>query len=417
MKIQLITIGNELLNGKIQDKNAFWLAKFCYERGLELAKNHIIPDSEEAFKKAMDEAWEDADLVVTSGGLGPTKDDMTKVMAGGFFHRQLSENPQALDVAKRNYEKSQREYNPKLGYSIIPEDFSAVYNAVGFAPGLLFEQDHKMLAVLPGVPAEFKRMFTDEIFPLAKERFHNGAGLMKHVIVKTKRVPEASIFYKLCPTLWEDLEEFGQVSSLPHPMGVDIGVSIEAPNRQKLEAIEKKVLETIYSTPLKEHIWHVGPESLEEVIVKRAGEKNMTIGFAESCTGGLCASRVTDVAGSSKVFLGSVVSYANSAKENILNVNESTLKKYGAVSKETAWEMAQGARRALGADLVVTTTGVAGPGGGSEEKPVGTVGIGYSSERDCASELYHFPNRERTDMKFVFSQAALFTMLEQIELF
>lgn len=417
MKIQLITIGNELLNGKTQDKNAHWLAKFCYEKNVDLEKNHIIPDSEEAMKKALEEAWEDADLVLTSGGLGPTKDDLTKPIVAKFFHRELVESEQALKTVHKNYEKSQREYNPKIGYSRVPEGFEAVYNRVGYAPGLCFSENKKMIAVLPGVPSEFKSMFKEEIYPKAKSLFHDGQGLVKHVTVKTWKIPEAKIFHSLCPGLWEDLEEFGQVSSLPHPLGVDIGVVIEAPDQKGLEEVERKVLDAFTKSPLKEHIWHVGPETVEEVIVREAADKKITIGFAESCTGGLCADRITNIAGSSEVFLGSVIAYANSVKEGVLNLSPSTLRKFGAVSKETAWEMAQGARNALGADLVVTTTGIAGPGGGSKEKPVGTIGIGYSSERDCASDLYHFPEREREDMKFVFGQAALFTMLEQIRLY
>lgn len=417
MKIQLITIGNELLNGKIRDKNAYWLAKFCHEHNLAFQKNHIIPDDADAFNKAMAQAWEDADLVVTSGGLGPTKDDLTKAMIAKFFDKELVESDQAMDIVKRNYQKSNREYNPQQEYSKIPQDFEAVYNETGYAPGLLFVDQKKMAAVLPGVPSEFNHMFTEEIFPRAKEFLSVKAGLIKHVIVKTWRAPEAKIFNSICPGLWEELEVYGQVSSLPHSLGVDIGVRVEGPDEKKLSEIERKILEVVNASALKEYIWHIGKESLEEVIVARAKEKNMTIGFAESCTGGLCASRITDVPGCSDVFIGSIVSYSNSAKESVLNLNASTLEKYGAVSKETAWEMAQGARNALGADLVVTTTGIAGPGGGSAEKPVGTVAIGYSSERDCASDLHCFTKRERLDMKQVFSQIALFTMLEQIELF
>ncbi|MBC74626.1 MAG: hypothetical protein CME64_01280 [Halobacteriovoraceae bacterium] len=417
MKIQLITIGNELLNGKIQDKNAFWLAQFCYEHHIDFTKNHIIPDNREAFFTALKEAWKDADLVITSGGLGPTKDDLTKDLLSEFFECPLKESDQAMEVTLNNYKKSKREYNPKQNYSKIPDGFTALDNEIGYAPGLLFEKDSKMIAALPGVPAEFKTMFKDEVLKRANGRFQESENLKKHVIVKTYKAPEAMIFNKLAPELWDKLEAFGEVSSLPHPMGVDIGVKIEARDEEALKQKEQQVIDCVNSSPIKDYIWHIGKESLEEVIIQKAKEKNMTLGFAESCTGGLCASRITDISGSSSVFLGSVIAYHNSVKENILNVNASTLKKYGAVSSETAWEMAQGARSALGADLVVTTTGIAGPGGATPDKPVGTIGVGYSSERKCAGDLHHFSDRDRVDMKYLFSQIALFTMLEQIQKF
>lgn len=416
MKIQLITIGNELLNGKIRDKNAFWLARFCYEHNIELSKNHIIPDCPQAFAEAMRQAWSAGDLIVTSGGLGPTKDDLTKELAGSFFKKELKENKSALEIAIKNYSKSKREYDPALEYSKIPEDFEAIYNAAGYAPGLSYQSEQKMLAVLPGVPSEFSRMFREEIYPKANSYLKSEEeNFQKHIIVKTRGVPEAKIFNNLCPGLWEKLEAYGQVSSLPHVQGVDIGVFAQAKSQEELLLKEEKVIELIQATELNEHIWHIGNESLEEVIIQRAKEKKITIGFAESCTGGLLASRITDISGSSSVFLGSVIAYHNDVKMGVLKVKEDTLKNHGAVSSETAFEMATGAKAALGADIVVTTTGIAGPGGATPGKPVGTIGIGFCHKDDSSGELFHFPEQERVDMKFLFSQAALFKMLELID--
>lgn len=414
MKIYLITIGNELLNGKIKDKNAYWLANFCYDQNIQLIRNHLVPDEETAIFTALKDAWDSADVVITSGGLGPTKDDLTKDLVAKFYEKDLIESDEALRTAQKNYEKANRDYSPATKYHIIPKDFEALYNRAGYAPGLLYQAKNKIFASLPGVPSEFKTMFQEEVLPRAKKLHKDQQKHLKQVVVRTWRVPEAKIFTELCPDLWEKLEKFGEVSSLPHPMGVDVGVVLQETSEESLSKKEREVIELIKNTPLKEHIWHIGKDSLEELIIKEASLKNMTIGFAESCTGGLLASRITDVSGSSKVFLGSIIAYANSVKENVLNVSSSTLKEYGAVSKETAWEMAQGARKALGADLVVTTTGIAGPGGATPGKPVGTVGIGHSMEQDCASEMFHFTQRDREDMKYIFSQAALYKMLEQI---
>lgn len=412
MKIQLIIIGNELLNGKIQDKNTKFLAKLAHKFHLELTKVHLIQDDEKAFSDAIAKAWEESDLIITSGGLGPTKDDITKDMLAKFFHRKLVEDKKAKEVVEKQYSEKQREYNDKLNYQFIPEDFSVIYNKIGFAPGLKFLENGKMIASLPGVPHEFQVMLEEEVFP-EYLKYHKPKYFQKHVIVRTYKIPEAKIFYKIAPKLWEELKMFGEVSSLPHAYGVDIGVKIKADEEAELQSIENEIIHVIKSTDLSEYIWHIGEESLEEVIIEEANDKNITFGFAESCTGGLCASRITDISGSSSVFWGSIVSYANEVKMKSLNVKESTLKDHGAVSDETALEMAMGAKEHLAVDIAVTTTGIAGPGGATKNKPVGTVGIGFSDKNASDSKTYHLSgNREQ--LKLRFSQVALFTLLERI---
>jgi nicotinamide-nucleotide amidase len=412
MKIQLIIIGNELLNGKIQDQNTKFLAKLAHKFHLELTKVHIIQDDEDAFSKIIASAWEESDLVITSGGLGPTKDDITKDMLAKFFHRELIEDSNALKIVSKQYQEKQREYNSKLHYQFIPEDFSVIYNKVGFAPGLKFVEKNKMIVSLPGVPHEYQTMLEEEVFPEFL-KYHKPKIFQKHVVVRTYKIPEAKIFYKVAPKLWEELKMFGEVSSLPHAYGVDIGVKIKADEEDELQSIENEIIHVIKNTELSEFIWHIGEESLEEVIIKEASDKNLTFGFAESCTGGLCASRITDISGSSSVFWGSVVSYANEVKMKSLNVKADTLKSHGAVSSETAHEMAIGAKEHLGVDIAITTTGIAGPGGGSKDKPVGTVGIGWASRDKAGSEVFHL-NGNREQLKLRFSQVALFTLLEKI---
>ena len=215
------------------------------------------------------------------------------------------------------------------------------------------------------------------------------------------------------PKLWEKLSQFGEVSSLPHKLGVDIGIKLTAETDQ--EILEKKeALNTIMQdTTLKDFIWHIGSESLEEVIIEKAKEKGLTIGFSESCTGGLLAHRLTNVSGSSSVFWGSIVSYANEVKMGCLQVEKDTLKNHGAVSEQTAFEMAIGARKNLGVDIAISTTGIAGPLGGSPEKPVGTVGIGSSTKEITESEILHFQG-DRDQLKYAFSQAALYKLLDII---
>jgi len=412
MKIQLIIIGNELLNGKIQDKNTHFLATLAHKHHVSLTKVHIIEDNKEAFKLALSEAWEASDLVITTGGLGPTKDDLTKSMLSDFFHRELTETQAALEIAKKQYSDKGREYSEKFEYHFIPKDFECIFNKIGYAPGLTFTEKNKTIASLPGVPSEYQVMLIEEVFPKILNT-HKASELQKHVIIKTYKIPEAQIFHKIVPDLWEKLSMFGEVSSLPHAYNVDIAVKIKAKTKEDLLQSEKEIIHLVSNTELKDYIWHHGEETLEEVIIKEAKEKGLTLGFSESCTGGLCASRITDVSGSSSVFWGSIVSYSNEVKMNSLHVSEETLKNHGAVSTETAYEMATGARENLKVDIAISTTGIAGPGGGSAEKPVGTVGIGFSDKNQSDSTIYQF-NGNREQLKLRFSQVALFTMLERI---
>jgi nicotinamide-nucleotide amidase len=217
----------------------------------------------------------------------------------------------------------------------------------------------------------------------------------------------------MAPQLWDQLESFGEISSLPHPLGVDIGVKIQADSLIALTEKEQKIHSIVKKSKISSSIWHIGAETIEEVIIQKAKEKNLKIGFAESCTGGLLASRITDMPGSSSIFWGSIISYSNEVKINCLDVKEKTLREFGAVSKETAFEMAIGARQKLSVDIAVSTTGIAGPGGATPGKPVGTVGIAVSTKSKTVSEMYHY-NGNRTSLKYSFSQAALFQMLDAI---
>lgn len=415
MKIQLILIGNELLNGKIQDKNAAWMSKFSHKNHLNLERVYTIADNEEVFKETLELATKTADVIITSGGLGPTQDDLTKKMMAKFFDKTMIFSKSSLAITQNHYTRYQREYQKdKFDYHNIPSDFIAFNNPVGFAPGLGHHfNKNKFIACAPGVPSEFRSMVEEEIFPYLQDNLEYHTLLQKHVTIKTWQVPESKIFMKIAPGLWEKLSKMGQVSSLPYLGGVDIGVEITADTQEDLIQKERTIIELINKTEIQNYIWHIGSESLEQVIIQKAKDKNLKIGFAESCTGGLCASRITDVSGSSSVFWGSIVSYSNEVKTNCLKVSELTLKNNGAVSLETAKEMAIGALKNMNLDIAITTTGIAGPGGGSSEKPVGTVGIGIATKDKATSEIMHFQG-SREQLKFRFSQAALFKLLEEI---
>ncbi|MBD66596.1 MAG: hypothetical protein CME62_15395 [Halobacteriovoraceae bacterium] len=412
MKIALLAIGNELLNGKTKDSNGQHLAQILNDFGFQLNAIHIAPDEKDDFRQLLDFCFQTYDIIITCGGLGPTLDDKTKNFLAEYFGKTIQYSEQALEVVKKQYQRGERVYDEeKLSYHYLPESFTTLENTVGYAPGLSFSQDNKKLFALPGVPSEFAEMVKLHIIPQLIDP--HAQIKMKHVIVKTWKVPESKIFNEYVPNLWDKLAQYGEVSSLPHLLGVDIAVKLESNDEDQLKSHEQKILELIQTSPLAEYIWHIGPESIEQVIINEASQKNLTIGFSESCTGGLCASRLTDISGSSQVFWGSVVSYANEVKMKSLSVSSQTLKQFGAVSEQTALEMAKGARAHLDVDIAISTTGIAGPGGGSEEKPVGTVGIGFATEKNSGSKIYQFKG-SREVLKRRFSEKALMTLLEII---
>jgi len=423
MDIQLITIGNELLNGKIQDLNGHWLAKFCYKNHINLQKVHIIGDNFLQFSKALLDSLTSSSVVIISGGLGPTEDDLTKSMMSSFFDKKIVTSPEALAIAQAHYKRGNREFDPKkIHYGDIPQDFIPINNPVGYAPGLAYlapktgVNKFDIITCAPGVPSEFQAMVEEEIYPLILKHKRVSDSLKKHVVIKSWKISESKIFNSLCTNLWDDLSAYGEVSSLPHYLGVDIGVFIQCKTQEEIEKKEAAIIAVVKASELATYIWHIGGESLEELIILKAKEKNLKIGFAESCTGGLLASSITDIAGSSAVLWGSVVSYSNEVKEKVLAVNNETLKSFGAVSLETAKEMAQGALVNMNVDIAISTTGIAGPGGGSKEKPVGTVAIGFATKKnkDVKSELFNFRG-DRKVLKSTFTKAALYTLLEVIE--
>lgn len=414
MKVGLLIIGSELLQGKIQEANMHWLALFLRKHSLGLQTSTIVSDTPVEITNALDFLFKSCDVVVTSGGLGPTLDDITKKVLGDYFGSSMEYSPQAHEIADQNYQRYNREFSGKShGYAYLPQHFVALSNPSGFAPGLYAVKNNKTLLSGPGVPKEFKEMISLHFPLLFKQRLPK-AETFRLVNFRTYALPEEKIFTEIAPTLWDQLTIYGDVSSLPHAMNVDIGVKIEGSSKEDLDIKEKKIKNIIFATALTENLWNMGFENIEEVLVKILQEKKMTLALAESCTGGFCSHRLTNLSGVSEVFLGSVVSYDNKVKEEQLSVPKELMVKHGAVSIEVAESMARGARQNLHSDIAISITGIAGPGGGSEEKPVGTVCIGWSSEKNSGAKKFNFKG-DREALKLRFSQAAFFTLWEKLK--
>ena len=411
MNVSAIIIGDEILSGRTKDLNASWLTTFLFKKSLNLTSIRFIRDDAAEINSALLAAMLEADVVITTGGIGPTLDDKTKNTLANFFQKNIALRSDVKMIVEKNYERFGRTWNPQLNhYHYFPNDFIATNNPKGLAPGIVYFEPLKKKLVMsaPGVPNEFKAMMEEEFYPLMKNYFGEQVKEGFQTIIRTEGIPEEKIFGELCPNLWSDLEIFGKVSSLPHIVGIDIIVSYYGSKR--LDAEIKKIID---ATPLAKHVWHWGPEQLSELVLQKALEKKLTFCFAESCTGGLTASKITDLSGSSSVFMGSVVSYANESKEYFLDVAPETLKNFGAVSVETAIEMATGAREKFNTDIAISITGIAGPTGGTEEKPVGTVVIGFATKTFCGAQTYLMPG-DRLRKKDRFSERALLTLLELI---
>lgn len=414
MKIALLVIGSEVLDGKISDANTRQLADYLRDHHLSVNMSITVRDESQAIQQGLSTLFKDHDIIITSGGLGPTKDDLTKEAIAQFLGRTISYSEAAHFVAQRNYEKFKREFpGEEHGYCHLPERFEALSNSTGFAPALYTEHAGKLLFCGPGVPKEFKSLLQDHFIQKISGKFPP-VGFIETFTVRTKRIPEEKIFGEVDKKLWDKLSIYGEVSSLPNIMGVDVGVKIVATSKEELNRKTDEVKKIFITSPLFPNIWQFGRKPIEEVIVSLANKKNISYGFAESATGGLCSHRITNISGSSQTFLGSVVCYAEEVKEKIINVSAETLQQYTAVSAQASEEMACGLAKNLNLDIAISITGYAGPGAGADGTPAGTVYItSYAKGKVTSSHYQFFGDREQ--LKNRFAQAAFYLLLEELE--
>jgi nicotinamide-nucleotide amidase len=416
MKVSLLVIGNEILNGKITDANTRFLAEYLMTHHFDFHSVLTVRDIEEDIHRGLESLFAHSEIIITSGGLGPTKDDITKGAIARYLKREIVYNGDAEEVAKKSYTRLNRVWpGSEHEYAKLPVGFIPLTNSIGFAPSFFIEEKRGIILSAPGVPREFKAIIEDHLTKITSHR-RKTLEYYEYVTVRTQKVPEEKIFNEVDPELWDALSVYGDVSSLPVFLGVDICVKIVSSSKAETENKKQKVLDILRRSPVHQHVWHYGPESLEEVILQKAREKKITFGFAESATGGLCSHRVTGVAGSSACFMGSVICYDESVKIKTLGVSAETISQKGVVSFETASEMAQGLKEKLSLDIAISITGIAGPGGGSAENPVGTVWIGTSTRIKNTAEQYKlFGDREQ--LKSRFAQLALLKLLSEVENF
>jgi nicotinamide-nucleotide amidase len=415
MKIGLLIIGSEVLDGKISDLNTKILAEFLRPNHLEIAEAFVARDNSQSILEAL-KILSSNDVILTSGGLGPTKDDITKETLGNFTGSKLVYSEEAVKIAEENYARFNRPFPGKEhGYCFLPENFTPLKNSTGFAPAFYTKFNEKYIISGPGVPREFRSLLEDHFLKIVADKLNKNE-LLDNVIIRTKNVPEERIFNEVDTALWDKLSQFGEVSSLPILMGVDVGVKVRAQNINEMAAKVQAIKKIFEESPIKKHIWHWGNESIEEKIVTLANQKKIRFGFAESATGGLCSHRVTSMSGASQSFMGSVICYDEKVKQHVLGVKAETLKEHTAVSVECAQEMAQGLHKNFSLDIAISITGYAGPGGGNDKFPVGSVCIGRTTKSGTHVDVLQLKG-DREILKQRFSQAAMYALLEELEKF
>ena len=367
----LITIGDELLLGQVVDTNSAWIADKLLETGYKVKRIVSIPDEEDEIINALKEAEKKASLIITTGGLGPTVDDITKRAFAKYlgvkmqFNRDFYEKVKEY-VAKRGHILDDMLYN----YSFFPEGTRFLTNNAGTAPGMLFEKNGTTVIALPGVPHEMKSIMKEEVLPLLHKK-HKDFYIFKITILTAGEI-EAAIADKL-KDIVEQMPEYLSIAYLPNLGRVRIRLTATGKDKDKLKS-ELDRYAALIEERLGKLVFGHDDETLEAVIGKLLREKELYLGTAESCTGGNVGHKITSVPGSSNYYQGGIIAYSNDVKREILKVKKSTLDKYGAVSEQTVKEMVTGTINAIGCDVAIATTGIAGPTG-SEHKPVGTIWI------------------------------------------
>lgn len=392
VKAAIITIGDEILIGQIVDTNSAFISRELNKNGIRISKKYSIADSAEAINEALDEHIGKVDVLIFTGGLGPTKDDITKYTLNTYFNGKLVRNEQVYGMLSAYFSSFGREFSEaNQGQAMVPDVCRILPNKRGTAPGMLFEKEGSLVFSLPGVPYEMEGLLVEEAIPMIREKFDMPAVIHKTIL--TQGVPESILMVKIQD--WENsLDPRVKLAYLPSPGIVRLRLTAiehfpeaETYIHEKAEALKPLIGERIFG---------YDEDTLEGVVLQQLLAKGATVSFAESCTGGYLAHKLTSVPGSSKVFNGSLVAYGYDIKSNMLGVSPEVLMREGAVSEPVVLRMAEGVKEKFGATYAIATSGIAGPDGGTAEKPVGTVWIAVSGPNGSRAQKFRFPgNRLR----------------------
>ena len=390
MTTTIINIGDELLIGQVVNTNASTMSRLLTESGIAVRRTVVVGDVYHDIWTAVDEALRESDAVLVTGGLGPTKDDITKKLLCDYFGSELVENATALDNVKRIFAARGYELTPvNRAQALVPRCCEVLNNDLGTAPCMWFARDGHVLVSMPGVPFEMEWLMRNRVVPKLQETFQTETIILKNILVQG--IGESFLSDLIEP--WETaLPDNVKLAYLPVAGMVKLRLTCRT--NPSCPTDLTSLTEGLYALA-GQYIVGEDCETLPELLHKTLIERGVTLATAESCTGGTLASRLTALAGASAYFRGGVVAYSNEVKECALGVKHATLEAHGAVSEETVREMAEGVRQRLGADYGVATTGVAGPGGGSPAKPVGTVWMAIASAEGTEAKLLHYGDRRQ----------------------
>lgn len=383
---EVLIIGNEIITGRIMDTNSNFIARKLFELGVNLTRVTTINDKKEAIEAGLKEALKRSDLILTSGGLGPTPDDNTTAVAAKLLNRRLNLDESLLKQIENYFTKINKMMPESLTrQALIPQGAVVLENPAGLAPGLILKQDSKAIILLPGVPIELEKIFVTGVVPYLESSYSLAPMLSR--TIRTTNIGEVEIFEKISRYITH--HKAVEIAYLPHPTGVDIVITTEK-DKKLLAACEKEIV-----ARLKPSVYGYNSTNLEEIVGQILSRKDLTLATAESCTAGLVADRITNVPGSSEYFIGGVVAYSNDIKKLTCGVKQETLKKFGAVSKETVIEMATGIKEHFKTNIGLSILGIAGPAGGTAEKPVGLVYLGIATRRTTKFEERRFTGNRR----------------------
>lgn len=404
MKASVLTIGDELLSGKTINTNARWISQALTHAGCSVIRHLTVCDKEQEIIESLYLLFKlPIDIIICTGGLGPTDDDITRKAIFNYFNSDSEFDEDYWDNLQNRFSKIGHKIpESNRSQAIIPTNGQVFPNPIGSARGLLFEKDDVTLMALPGVPSEMKSMMKETVIPWV---IKNSKQKNFSINIRTTGIPESVLFENI--NINNNIDSNAIIGYYPSIFGVDIRIS--GNDNESIKSLEKTIVNDIGN-----YIYTIGEESIEDIVVNKLLKKNLTISNAESCTGGLISHRITQVPGSSSVYKGGIISYSNESKLNHLNINNDTLKNYGAVSEEVALEMAINVRNIFESDIGVSVTGIAGPSGGTKEKPIGLVYVGYCSRSVVEVKKFAF-NSNRKSNKLRTSQAVLNLIMKNID--
>lgn len=404
----VITIGDEILYGQITDTNSQWISAELDKIGIKIRRKSSVGDKEEEIINILEEAEKRSDIILITGGLGPTNDDITKKTLAKYFGASLVLNNQALQDVSLYFQKRGRELTElNKSQAFLPDCCTCISNTCGTAPGMWFKKGKKIFVSMPGVPYEMKTMMKEDIIPRLQQFFKTP--VIYHKIIRTSGIGESFLADKIKD--WEsNLPSHIKLAYLPSLGEVKLRLTAIGETTKELRTLVDDEVEKVLPL-ITEYVYGYNDNSLEKVIGELLRQKKLTIATAESCTGGYIAHMLTSVPGSSDYFVGSTVAYSNEIKKQILEVKEETLLKYGAVSEEAVKELAEGVRIKFNADVSISTSGIAGPSGGTEEKPVGTIWIAYSDKNGTKTKKLLLSNQREVNIKL--TTTAVFNLIRQ----